>query len=263
MANFVFACLPLLVFIARHSLLLNMKARTRQIFLTGIGLLFGVGAVGTYARTALISLAAVLGGFFLRSRRKMLFASVAVLFAIVAAVFASEGWKDRMETITDYQDESSAETRIIIWKWAWDFVQEHPLGGGFESYMVQDVETDQIGADGEHVHVRGRAFHSIYFAILAEHGFIGLGLFLAIVLGCLRGLWQTKQQTKTRTDLAWLNDLSSNLLIGLPAFLCGAAFIDISFYPVLWYQLALAVCVRSVALRSLAEPLPEPEPVAA
>jgi putative inorganic carbon (hco3(-)) transporter len=255
MAAFVFACIPLFIHLAKHNKILDLSLRWRRILFWGLSAEFAIGAFGSFARTGVVAMACMLGGYFLRSKRKLVFLPI---FAVLAGgfLFASDSWKDRMETITDYRNESSAATRVVIWQWAWNFAQQHPFGGGGDAYLVQDIATSQIGPDGQPVHVVRRAFHSIYFSILAEHGYLGILTFLSIVVGTLRALQKTRNETARRADLEWLHDLAGHLQIGLVALLAGASFIDASFYPILWYPLALGLCVRSVALQALSEAAP-------
>ena len=256
MADFVFFAIPMFFYLAQHNVVLSLSPKPRRYLFWGLSLIFAVGAFGSFARTGLVTMGVVLVGYFLRSKRKLLFLPLVAVLA-GGLVVASSGWKDRMETMTDYQNEGSAETRVIVWKWAWEFAQQHPLGGGFEAYLVQDITTSHLGADGQPIHVVRRAFHSIYFADLAEHGYPGILIFLSIVAASFLALHRTRKQTRDRQDLLWAHDLAGHLQIGLAAMLAGDAFIDPSFYPILWYPMAMVLCLRSVVIRALGAPAPQ------
>ena len=265
MADFAFASVPLFIYLVQHNTILNWPLRQRKILFGGLMLLFSVGALGSYARTGLVTLGMVFGGYWLRSKRKMLLLSLAAVLGIGLLISSASSWTNRMQTIVDYQQDNSAETRLVVWKWAWDFTKDHPFGGGFGDYLQQNVETDQIGPDGQHVYVTRRAFHSIYFAVLAEHGYPGVLLFISILAGSFRCLYKVRQATRGLPEEQWCYDLAGHLQIGLFAFLCGAAFIDASFYAVLWYQLALCMCLREYTLQNIRQPngaaaLPAVEP---
>jgi putative inorganic carbon (hco3(-)) transporter len=255
MADFVFFSIPLFLHLAEHNAVLPLSLGRRRWLFWGLTVIFAIGAFGSYARTGLVCLACMLGGYFLRAKRKLRFLP---LFAVLAfaLVFASAGWKDRMETISNYQNDDSAETRVIVWQWAWDFAKTHPLGGGFEAYFVQDIDTGAVDAIGEEIHVKARAFHSIYFSMLAEQGYPGLLIFLAIVAGSFLSLHRTRKQTRERADLRWAHDMAGHMQIALFALLVGDAFIDPSFYPILWYPLSAVICLRTTALRALEEGAP-------
>ena len=72
-------------------------------------------------------------------------------------------------------------------RWTWDYVQDHPFGGGFEAYRQNRIQVQTVNAQtaGEVQIVaaqteadEGRAYHSAYFEMLGEQGFPGLILFL-------------------------------------------------------------------------------------
>jgi putative inorganic carbon (hco3(-)) transporter len=255
MAAFVYFCIPMFFYLIQHNAILNLSSTWRRYLFWGLSVNFAAAAFGTFARTGLISLACLLAGYFIRSKRKLLFLPIIAAFG-VGFVYASVDWQERMGTIADYKNEGSANTRVIVWQWAWDYAQQHPLGGGFEVYLTQDITTSQIGEDGLPIHVVKRAFHSIYFANLAEHGYPGILLFLAIIAATFLALRRCRVLTRERADLLWAYDLAGHLQIGLFALVSGYAFVDPAYYPILWYPLAMAPCLYSVVLRAAAEPAP-------
>ncbi len=44
-----------------------------------------------------------------------------------------------MNTIQGYQADESASTRIAVWGWTWNYVQDHPAGGGFAAYLQNHI----------------------------------------------------------------------------------------------------------------------------
>jgi len=247
-ANFCFTCVPLFLVLAKHNLVLPWKKYHKPLFY-GLAGLFSVAAIGTFARTGLVALAVMLMGFFVRSKHKLRLTILAMAGLAGLAMFTSSSWTTRMSTVADYQDEGSAETRILVWKWTWDFVQEHPLGGGFNAFYTQRIEIPGAGPDGGLLVVAKRAFHSIYFAVLGEHGFPGLAMYLSILGLSVLALQKTRTLLRGNEDHLWCYDMAGALQIGLVTFLAGAAFIDVSFNQVLWDLLALAICLREYAAR--------------
>ena len=87
-----------------------------------------------------------------------------------------------MGTITNYQADQSASTRLQVWDWTLDYVAENPIGGGFDVYLAnsftyETVETIREGnverTERTEVTESRRAFHSSYFEVLGEQGIIG------------------------------------------------------------------------------------------
>ena len=105
--------------------------------------------------------------------------------AVLAAVLFHPGsdWADRMSTITQYNTEGSSLGRILVWEWTLHFVQSHPFGGGFNAYVVDTITFPALDDVGAPIVIHGKAFHSMYFEALGEHGWPGLGLLLGLAGG--------------------------------------------------------------------------------
>lgn len=239
---------PLLVVLARYNRIIPPGRLPRLLFY-GLIANFLIGSVGTFARTALVGLAVMGGGMLWRSKRKAGFAVAgAVALGLMFAV-TSDKWTARVSTIGDYQTESSALVRTLVWQWTWDFAKEHPLGGGFEVYMTDRIVLPATGPDGEAVVENGRAFHNIFFAVLGEHGYPGLALYLSIMGLSLLGLQATRRTLRGLPEHAWCYEMSGALQISLATLLACANFVDISFNGLMWEMLALSVCLREYARR--------------
>ena len=120
----------------------------------------------------------------------------------MAIPFLPKSFTDRMSTIENHQADQSASTRIAVWKWTWDYVQDHPFGGGFDAYrgnkiryQTKAAETSVSSTEVQATYVEdaSRAYHSSYFEMLGEQGFPGIALWLWLqLLGChccLLWLW--------------------------------------------------------------------------
>ncbi|MCO6417744.1 putative O-glycosylation ligase, exosortase A system-associated [Siccirubricoccus sp. KC 17139] len=236
-------CVPLLVFLARHNLLAP-RWKLAPLGYLGLAGLALIASVGTYQRSALIGLAVLGIAFWLRSRRKLLVGGICVAGALFLAFATSSAWLERMETIDDYKSESSAYTRILVWQWTLGFVADHPLGGGFSSYVVNEIAVPPTPERPEGYVQHGRAFHSSYFEMLGEHGWPGLALFLALNLLTLLNMERVRQQARGREDFLWCRDLATALQLALLVLLSSGAFVGIAFQPMFWYLYALGACLQ-------------------
>ena len=248
---------PLALHLARHSQLVP-RFRLVPLVYWGIAGLAVVTAVGTYERSALIGLV-VLGLYmWTRSRHKLGFGIIAVAVACLMIYTTSSAWNDRVASIGNFQKENSAYTRILVWKWTLGFVAEHPLGGGFQTYLINHVEIP--GTDDTPATVQfGRAFHSIYFEVLGEQGYPGLALFLGLTALTFIKLRRLAKKARAHPDLEWLASLSNALQSGLAVFMTSGAFVGIAFQPMYWYFIALGISLNAYLWRAehqQAKPLP-------
>lgn len=250
-AGTILMFIPLLLVLRRHSLLITSPA-LRNVLYVGYIVIGTFGAIGTFARTAVVGALVLLSGLWLQSRRKMLFLLAAVAVAAVLSLALTAQWQKRISTIEDPTADTSADTRLIIWRWTLDYVAEQPFGGGFYVHNTSRILVPQPGQEEPLLEI-GRAPHSIYFQILGEHGWVGLFLFLATQAACLRMLWKTSRRARGIAELSWCRDMARALITAILTMLTCGAFIGIAYQPTLWDLTALSVCVSEYARRRLAE----------
>ena len=207
--------------------------------------------IGTEARTGLVCIA-VLAILALRDlKRRILYMGGAALLALAAIPFLPTSFTQRMETIQGFQADQSAGTRLAVWGWTWEYVQEHPLGGGFGAYRLNRIQVQTVNtqATGEVQMVtaqteadEGRAYHSSYFEMLGEQGFPGLILFLLIHgIGLVRMEVLRRRYKKAEGDEAWISPLATALQHFHLIYLGGSLFVGIAFTPFVWLILAVQI----------------------
>jgi len=239
--------IPILMFLRTHGQLLPKSRLTGWFFYAMIFASIAT-AVGTYERTALVGLVVVGISIWLQTNRKILYGVLGCAVAACIVYGTSSGWNQRISTINEYSKDSSALGRLLVWKWTLDFVKENPQGGGFDAYRIDRIVfPDPSPDDPNDGVVTGRAFHSIYFEILGEQGWFGLGVFAAIVLISLRALRRVVRRAKQIADLTWCGELARALTSSLLALLACGAFVGIGYQPVLWYLFAASACVYAHA----------------
>jgi putative inorganic carbon (hco3(-)) transporter len=238
---------PLAIFLASHSQLIP-KLKILPLAYWGIAALAIVTAIGTYERSALVGLV-VLGGYmWIRTTHKIGFGIVLALAACAVIYSASGAWDSRVSTIGAYQTDSSAMVRILVWKWTLGFVASHPLGGGFVTYVINHVEVPGVGSEAGHTEF-GRAFHSIYFEVLGEHGYPGIVIFLLLAGSSFVMLRRVAREARPYPELQWVVGLSNALQSGLAVFLACGAFVGIAFQPMFWYFVSMGICLNAYMWR--------------
>jgi len=209
--------------------------------------------IGTQARTGLVCIG-VLGILMLRdSKRRGLFIAGAAIGGLLALPLVPSSFAERMGTIRTYQADESAGTRLAVWRWTADYVQEHPLGGGFEAYRGNSFSyfTNEASESGgsttisrSFVNDRGRAYHSAYFEMLGEQGWIGLGLWLLIQgIGILRMEWLRRRYRGEQAPpgYEWVSPLATALQHAQLIYLVGALFVGIAFQPFVLMLLSVQI----------------------
>ncbi|MBI2216448.1 MAG: putative O-glycosylation ligase, exosortase A system-associated [Candidatus Rokubacteria bacterium] len=236
--------LPILLFLRRQT----PRRWLRHVMLAA-ALLCALSALMTYSRGAFIGLAIVSVALLLRVRAKAALLVLLVLAVLVAPAVIPERWFQKMDTIKTYQEDESAMSRITAWGISYQLALERPLfGGGFRT-LTSDVWSRFVPG-----YTRDTDAHSIYFQVLAEHGFLGLGVFLALILSTLATLRRVKRQTKGHAALAWVRDCAQMLEVSFYAFLVAGAFLSLSYFDLFYHLIAIAVILRVLVERHHAGP---------
>lgn len=231
---------PIMLFLHRHTKILPRHWLTSVMYLTMI-VIAGGATYGTYERTGLVVAAVLAALLWLRSRHKVLVGAALVAATLIGANLAPADWLDRMDTITS---STSAETgRVQVWLWTFNYVLEHPLGGGFEVY-----EINQLGEmpDGRRWSV---AYHNDFFEVLGEQGWPGLAIFVGLISTSIIYLRGAARRARRIPDLAWCSDLAAALQMALVLQLTGGSFIAMGFHPPLYMVFALSISLREYVYR--------------
>ena len=248
LATVSIAMIPFLLYFWNHSLILP-ATKWRNLMLAGLLVCAVMAPIGTVARTAMVGFAVVFICIWLRSTHKFLIGSAIALVVVVVLSLTSASWFDRMSTVENPTAEASAAGRLLIWKWTWNYVLEHPQGGGFDVFRINVIEYKSGENNGVPLVERGRAFHSMYFEVLGEHGFVGFGLFISIIVTTILYLRDTLRKTRNVPGLEWCNSLAFAMLAAFLSIIACGAFIGIAFQPVVWYFATLPISLREYVYR--------------
>jgi len=235
------ALIPIILYLRKHSILIP-KSRFRDLgYLSLIGIAI-FAAMGTYARTALVGFLVVGVFLWLQSRRKILFVVCAGVVALGVLARTADTWGDRIQTTEDYNSDSSALGRILVWEWTINYSFTHPLGGGFQAYLIDHIEFPaENGQQGRVVY--GKAFHNMFIEMLGEQGYPGLGIYAAMLLLSLWYMWKARRRTRGQPHLEWVHDLTGTLMTSLLTIVACGCFIGIAYQAVVWYLMTLPVCL--------------------
>jgi hypothetical protein len=91
--------------------------------------------------------------------------------------------------------------------------------------------------------------HSIYFEVLAEHGLIGLVLYLLIGISSWMLGSKTLKLVKNIQALKWLEDLVKMLQVSMVGYASAGAFLGLAMFDLYYGIVALVVISHDYALR--------------
>jgi probable O-glycosylation ligase (exosortase A-associated) len=198
---------------------------------------------------------------FLQVKRKLLFGALAALAVLGSIPFLPASFTSRMDTISNYQGDESASTRLAVWQWTIDYANRHPLGGGFDAYRQNSFRyqtvSKTVAPNGdvsvEHMIVvdKARAYHSSYFEMLGEQGYVGLTLWLILHLGTViqTGRVRRRYRNTTDPDKQWIAPYAQALSQGHIIYLIGCFFVGIAFQPFVFMLIALQIALTTYLRR--------------
>lgn len=246
--NNALACALIMVLPFMQYLRANTPSRLIRLGLAVSMGLTVISIVGSYSRGALLGLVVMLGFLGLKTRHRLATALITAGIFGLALIFLPQTWYDRMHTIQDYQHDESAEGRLDAWKFNYLLALDHPLTGG--GYV--------IGEDAKLFHhyvptaPTNRAAHSIYFQVLGETGFVGLGIYLMLLLASYRAASNVLRVTRRRPDLAWAQSLAAMIQVSLVGYAVSGAFLSLGFYDLYYVVVAIVAVTEYIVRQSVA-----------
>ncbi|MBK1727350.1 putative O-glycosylation ligase, exosortase A system-associated [Halorhodospira neutriphila] len=203
-----------------------------------------IAIVGTHSRGAWLGLAAVAPFIFWRMRGKLTLVTLALLGVGVVGVTLPEPIVHEWESLVEYQQDDSAQGRFNAWNVSWNIALENPLTGS--GFGTQGLPTPLWLSyyTGDDPHVQRRAVHSIYFQMLGNHGFLGLGLFLLLIASTLLTLNRLRRQAAQREETYWISEWSWALGVGIIGYCIAGAFLSLAYFDLFYAMTALAVIMR-------------------
>jgi probable O-glycosylation ligase (exosortase A-associated) len=236
--------IPLIRYLRDHATLIPLTRRNKMA-MDIFTVLCVLATIGTQARTGVVSLGVLSIFYFLKSKRKLIFLMVLPLFGALFYFVAPAGYFDRMNTISDTTESSSAG-RIDAWEWGWKFALDHPItGGGYHSFILHQTGTIDNPAYLE--------AHNIFFETMADHGFVGLGLLITLILGMIINCQSITKRAKNVPDLAWAANLGTMLQLAMWTFIAGSQFLADATQSMPYELCALSMAARGIVERRLAQ----------
>ncbi|MBI4605067.1 MAG: putative O-glycosylation ligase, exosortase A system-associated [Planctomycetes bacterium] len=203
-------------------------------------------ALSTYSRGGFLAAGALAVAYWLRSKGKAkVLIGILAAAAIVLPVMPDAFW-ERMGTIRSFKetDEGSALGRLHFWKVAAIMARENPvLGVGFQaynrSYDAYDPAHGEYGAN--------RSAHSVWFGVLAELGYPGLLLYLAVLILAFRSCHRARKLAGEDPSLKDLQKYATSVETCLVVFVVGGTFLPFQYNEMYFHVVGLSMALAGIA----------------
>jgi len=229
--------LPLLLFLRRETNRPWLRHVLLAIFVFSI-----IAILITYSRGALLGLAVVLSALFLKGRGKVIALLILCVGFFLAAMYLPEKWVGRMETIKTYEQDRSAMGRLKAWEMAWNLALDRPLlGGGFDTFKPEMYERYLPEFPASR-----RDAHSIFFQVLAEHGFTGIVLYIMLILSTFLSLRKLIQRSRRNPSLQWIFSCAQMLEASLIGYVVSGMFLSLSYFDLFYQFVAIVIILKQL-----------------
>ncbi|GAB6262487.1 O-antigen ligase family protein [Photobacterium sp. R1] len=238
----------------------SMPLYSRLIGLLSTPILFSA-VLATQSRGGLLGILTVFGLFgYRRMKSKTLFFSLGALAA--ALLFLAAGISDRASGgAVEEGIDASAMGRLYAWEAATKMAVAHPFTGVgldnfYANYFFYSPHWDGLN----------HAVHSTWFGVLAETGFLGLTVFVTMIICLIRTAFVTLGRIET--NLAHYDPAvyttAQAVLAGLLGTVVSGTFLTQGFTWPIYILAALVIAVgnyvKTQASQSSPEPRRQPQP---
>lgn len=206
--------------------------------LLALMVLCAIAALTTRSRGAFLGIIFMTAVLWWRAPRKLVSGTVIVVLGLVLVNVMSETWTERMQTIRNYQEDTSAMQRINAWNMAVEVANDRVTGAGF---MIAHPEIFKRYAENpEWVFTA----HSIYFQPIGEHGWIGFALFVAMGFFGFRNAAQIRKMAGKRPECQWARELAGMVQVSMVGYAVGGAFLSLAYYDLPYNLLVIVVATK-------------------
>ena len=238
--------LPLLLYLSRDESRRWLKVLLRVIFAFSI-----IAILFTYSRGAFLGLSVILAILIWRSPWRLRFAVSIIVAGLVAAPLVPDRLWNRIGSIAEQESEETRDTsatgRLEAWMVGWNVALSRPLtGAGFRAFHHGEIW--QRYHPG--LFIRVRDVHSLYFEVLGEHGFLGFGLYMALLLNTLLHLKRIRKRWRGHPEHGYLSHYAEMTQLSIYTFLVAGAFLTVAYFDLYQHLIATAIVLQTLASRA-------------
>ena len=219
------------------------------------------GALGTFSRGGMIGLSVMAAYLWWKSPRKFSLALGILAVVVPAYLFMPASWYDRVGTLKDASSQTTFLTRWDAWTTSFNIALARPLtGGGFSSSENAEIYRQysygkSFYLDPKTGETGGHAAHSIYFQTLGDHGFIGFGLYFAMLVSTLGLLRRVRKAASAIPAMAWAKDLVTMIQVSFLAFFVSGIALSMAYYDLVYLFIGIALALDQMVAEYKKKPM--------
>ncbi|HEY6123068.1 MAG TPA: O-antigen ligase family protein [Steroidobacteraceae bacterium] len=214
----------------------------RMVGLAGLlTTLFGI--MGTSSRGGSLGVGAgVLFYWWFMAKRKAVGVGIIVVGLIGVLAFAPASYLNRMGSLSNTSEDTSAQARITTWKASMKMAVDYPLGVGAGNFSSAYGRFYLGGGNLGYAQNKWFSAHSIYFRTLGEYGYLGVALLIYLIIATVVDNMKVRARILAQGDAATVPINWGNLvaMATISYAICGIFLGGLS-YPHLFLLCGLTV----------------------
>ena len=240
LATALLMVIPLGLYLRKHE----VKKKLHKNLMLLCVLLITASVLGSFSRGAFLAIGVVSLYLWWKSSSKLITGVFGALALILLIFSMPASWMDRMASIQNYEEDASAAGRLNSWVYAINLANDRVTGGGYLSWSDETFARWAPNPD------RVLVAHSIYFSVLADHGWIGLIMFVSLFyMGWYKaGKVAKAVRVRGSPEDEWIADLMNMIKVSLLAYGSGGAFLSLAYFDLPWHLLAVIILVEQQAI---------------
>ena len=221
----------------------------QRLLIMLVSLLLLHAVLMTYSRGAMVAACVGVIWLLVQHRSRVQAAVIALILGVAVSLLAGQEIRYRFFSLSNYQTDVSAQSRIGSWIAAWNMAWDHPMTG--KGIRNASRYSHNYGADS-----MDRTIHSQYLQIAADSGIPAMVLF-TIILGtsivyfrrsrimCRDQLEQDAEgdhylDDADRRQFSLMEMVALGCQTSLIIFAVGACFLSLETFELPWLLMALA-----------------------
>jgi len=140
--------------------------------------------------------------------------------------------------------DSSAKQRLVMWEYGWNFAKNYPIaGGGFQTLPDADL-FQRYASEALPGGFKSTGPHSIYFQMLGDHGFVGLGLFMSLLGSSWFTLRALRRRAHQEPIAQWVVSYSHMIETSLLGYMISGAFLGLAYFDLYFQLIAIIIVIK-------------------
>jgi putative inorganic carbon (HCO3(-)) transporter len=209
----------------------------------------------THSRGGFLALMVGIVILVLRSRNRIAGFALLGMFLVGGVILAPAGIKNRLGSISEYDEDSSAQARFAAWRTAAVMIQSNPVFGvGFGHFQDNYHKYDPANADHTLTKTKGFVAHNSYLQIWAECGTPTFLLYLTLILLSFMDLWAIRAMAQRRYYASWILNYTTMFEASLATFVLGSVFLNRAHFDLFYHWVAIILSFGIIARQHMTDP---------